>query len=94
MAKTELPVFRALNEWQRVAGHNDAQTAEMLQITRSKFSRFRNGLLPLPIQVQLRLERLTEITPAQCAEFYAACVKARSAGSKKNLTRLTVEAAA
>lgn len=80
--------FTALDDWQRQSKKNDAQTADLIGVKRSKFSRFRNGLQSMPIEDLLELERITGITPAQCAEFYADIVKQRTAGLKKNDTAL------
>ena len=83
--------FTALDAWQRQSNKNDAQTADLIGVKRSKFSRFRNGLQSMPIDDLLELERITGITPAQCADFYAKVVKERTAGVKKN-EELTVAA--
>lgn len=76
--------FEAVDRWQSVTGKNDAETAELINVSPSKFSRFVNGLMALPMADQLTLERITGISPAQCAEFYAEAVKERARGVKKN----------
>ncbi len=76
--------FKALDDWQRQSKKNDAQTADLIGVKRSKFSRFRNGLQSMPIGNLLELERITGITPAQCADFYAMVAKERGGGVKKN----------
>lgn len=75
--------FKALDDWQRQSRKSDAQTADLLKVSTSKFSRFRNGLQTLPMRDLLKLEHLTGITPAECAEFYAQAVK-EGVGVKKN----------
>lgn len=75
--------FRALDLWQKAEKKSDADVARDLGISTSKFSRFRNGLQTLPMRDLLDLERLTGITPAECAEFYAQAVK-EGVGVKKN----------
>ena len=70
--------FRKLNLWQKAEGMSDADTARELEIGKSVFSRFRNGLQTLKMRHLLRFEALTDITPAECAEFYAEAVKERT----------------
>lgn len=70
--------FEALDSWLLKSRKNDAWLADKLKVSRSKFSRFRNGLQFLPIEDLLKLEDLTGITPAECAEFYAKAVKERT----------------
>lgn len=69
--------FTALDSWLLKSRKNDAWLADKLKVSRSKFSRFRNGLQFLPIDDLLKLEDLTGITPAECAEFYAEVAKGR-----------------
>lgn len=78
-----MSVFEPLEAWQRLSKKNDSAVAELLGVSKSKFSRAKRGLLPLPMKDQLELERFSGITPAQWAEFYAACVRARTAATQK-----------
>lgn len=71
--------FKALLKWQAGEGLSDAQAAGELGWSTSKFSRVKNGLQSLKVRDQIKLEAVTGITPAQCAEFYADAVKARLA---------------
>jgi hypothetical protein len=76
--------FKALDDWQRQSRKSDAQTADLIKVNRSTFSRFRNGLQTLKMRDLLKLEDVTGITPAECAEFYAKAVKQQGEGVKKN----------
>jgi DNA-binding transcriptional regulator YdaS (Cro superfamily) len=70
--------FDALDRWQKASRKSDAQTAALIGISPSKFSRARRGLQPLPMEDQLALEKITGITPAEWAGFYAEAVKAKT----------------
>lgn len=95
--------FRALDLWQKAETKTDADVARAIGVGKSVFSRFRNGLQTLKMRDLLKLEAVTGITPAECAEFYARAVKERTpepegeAGKKKAAKRpfdaKTVEAA-
>lgn len=66
---------------------SDAETARRIGVNKSVFSRFRNGLQTLKMRHLLKLEEVTGITPAECAEFYARAVKERDGADatvKKN----------
>lgn len=76
------PKFEALARWQDFTRKSDAQAAALLEFTPSKFSRFKNGLQPLKMKDQFKLQEISGITPAECAEFYADAVKARLADEK------------
>lgn len=76
MAAMRLP-FPALDRWQEVARKDDSQTAALIGISASKFSRFRNGLQELPIEDQIKLEAVTGVTPMECHEFHLRCHEAR-----------------
>lgn len=75
--------FRDLDLWQKAEEKSDAETARMIGVTKSVFSRFRNGLQTLKMRHLLKLEEVTGITPAACAEFYAKAVKEGAGPSQK-----------
>lgn len=85
--------FDALDKWQKQSRKSDAQTAALIEVSPSKFSRARRGLQPLPMEDQLALEKITGITPAEWAEFYAKAFKASGKSKKKEAIAAAEEAA-
>lgn len=70
--------FAKLDVWQKAEGWTDARTAKEIGVDKGVFSRFRNGLQTLKMRHLLKLEEVTGITPAECADFYARAVKERT----------------
>lgn len=89
--------FRRLDRWKKSERKTDAWIADQIGVDKGVFSRFRNGLQTLKMKHLLRFEEVTEITPAECAEFYAEAVREREGdephASKKNGQGRVVEGA-
>lgn len=75
-------LFRRLQDWQRLHQYTDARLAEKVGCDRSVLSRAKRGLHVLKMKHQLAIEQLTEIKPAEWAEFYAKIEAERSEAPK------------
>lgn len=78
-------LFKPLQDWQLLVGKTDKELIDMLRevapavrISASMLSRAKRGLQPPRMELQLTLQKITGVTPAQWAEFYAEVVTDRS----------------
>lgn len=85
-----MALFQRLQDWQTALGKSDEEVAGLIRISRSKLSRAKRGLQPLPMADQLALEKISGIKPTDWAEFYAGVVASQP--QKKNDDRLVEEA--
>lgn len=93
----DMAEFRKLDLWKKAEEKSDAWIADKIGVDKGVFSRFRNGRQTLKMRHLLKLQEITDITPAECAEFYAEAVKERPdetlVASKKNARAPVVEGA-
>lgn len=90
-----MSVFEPLAAWQKLSRKSDRALAALIGISHSKLGRAKRGLQPLPMEDQLALEKITGITPAEWAEFYAKVVQGRGKTSPRAPKKsLVVEEAA
>lgn len=70
-------LFQRLQDWQDLRDMNDGELADKIGCSRSVISRAKRGLQPLKMEHQLALEEISQIRPAEWAEFYADVVRAQ-----------------
>lgn len=70
-------VFQRLQDWQDELGNTDNDVGALIGVSGSTINRAKRGLRPLKMEHQLALQKVTGITPAEWADFYAAAVERR-----------------
>lgn len=70
-------VFQKLQRWQDGEGVRDAALAERVGVHQTTISRAKRGLRVLDMEVQLKLQKITGIPPAEWADFFAQTVHLR-----------------